>query len=49
MASTGADAIATGCPGCILQLEEKGLGEGDSPPVRHIAEVMDRLLNPVED
>ena len=42
MTSTGADAVVTANPGCILQIRQ-GLGEANSTvKVLHLVEILDR-------
>jgi glycolate oxidase iron-sulfur subunit len=44
--STGADAVVTANPGCILQIQQ-GLGEaGSSMKVLHLIEILDRAYGP---
>ena len=38
---TGASAVVTGCPGCMLQLKDQ-LGQKDSPiEVKHLIQMVD--------
>lgn len=44
-----AGILATGCPGCLMQIEEKLIGEKDSPQVLHTIQVLDRFLDLSEE
>ena len=40
--STGAQAVVTSCPGCVLQIQEVAQRKGASFQVLHLAELLDR-------
>lgn len=42
--STGADAVATGCPGCMMQLADGLRQHGSSTPVVHTLELLARRI-----
>lgn len=42
--ATGAQALVTACPGCILQIQDVALHEQADIEVLHLAEVLDRAL-----
>jgi glycolate oxidase iron-sulfur subunit len=42
--STGAQAVVTSCPGCILQIQEVAQREGAPFEVLHLVEILDRAL-----
>jgi len=44
--STGAQAVVTANPGCILQIQAGLRAEGSEQPVLHLVEVLDRAYHP---
>jgi glycolate oxidase iron-sulfur subunit len=43
--ATGADAVVTANPGCILQIQSGLRAHGASTPVLHLVEVLDRAYS----
>jgi glycolate oxidase iron-sulfur subunit len=44
ISATGADIVATGCPGCVIQLKDGLIGEASGTRVCHVIELIDRAL-----
>jgi glycolate oxidase iron-sulfur subunit len=42
--ATGADAVVTGCPGCIMQLSDGLKQAGDKTRVLHTVELLARRI-----